>query len=280
MATLSSPITSHLPGSPSAGIRTLARFGFAAKGIVYLLLGALAVMAATGISGGQTADKQQVFQTIQDMPLGRWLLGLVAFGLAGYVVWRFVQAIRDTEDKGHDAKGIAQRLSFAFSGVVYAVLAYYAGKAAFENSNPDGSGGGSSRQSMVATILEQPYGQWLVGALALGIVGAGVYQIYRAYSGSFAKHVNSSQIPADQQQVVYRMGQVGYTARGIVWGILGYFMLQAAMHANPREAQDTEGAFDMLGAMGSGLLVAVALGFMAYGLYMIVRAKYPILKGV
>ncbi|RTQ45876.1 DUF1206 domain-containing protein [Hymenobacter gummosus] len=279
MATLSSHIPAHLPTSPSEGIRTLARFGFAAKGVVYCILGVLAVMAATGLSGGRTADKQQVLQTVQDMPLGRWLLGLVAFGLAGYVVWRFVQAIRDTEGKGNDAKGIVTRIGYASSALGYAVLAYVAGKAALENTTA-GAGGGNTRQSFIATLLAQDYGAWLVGAIGLTVIGIGAYQLIRAYSGSFAKHVNHSQLPAGQQRLVYRMGQLGYTARGIVWGIVGYFLVQAARHSNAAEAQDTEGAFDLLAAMGRGPLLIVALGMVAYGLYMLVRAKYPILKGV
>ncbi|OON68352.1 hypothetical protein B0919_14485 [Hymenobacter sp. CRA2] len=269
----------RLPASPADGLRTLARFGFAAKGIVYGILGALAVMAATGLNGGRTADKQQVLQTVQDMPLGRWLLGLVAFGLAGYVVWRLVQAIRDTEGKGNSAKGIATRIGYVASAVGYAVLAFIAGKAAFENTSA-GGGGGNTRQSMVAKLLEQDYGQWLVGAAGLFVIGIGVYQLVRAYSGSFAKHVNSSQLPTEQQRLVYRVGQLGYTARGIVWGILGYFLVQAARHANASEAQGTEGAFDFLASIGRAPLLIVALGLVAYGLYMLVRAKYPILRGV
>ncbi|RAK68139.1 DUF1206 domain-containing protein [Hymenobacter edaphi] len=279
MATLSSSIPAHLPTSPSDGLRALARFGFAAKGVVYGILGALAVMAATNVSGGRTADKQQVLQTIQAMPLGRWLLGLVAFGLAGYVVWRFVQAIRDTEGKGNSAKGIATRLGYAGSALGYAALAFVAGKAAFENTSA-AAGGGDTRQTFVATLLAQPYGQWLVGAVGLFVIGVGVYQLIRAYSGSFAKHVNHSQLPAAQQRLVYRVGQLGYTARGIVWGILGYFLVQAARHANANEAEGTEGAFDFLASIGRAPLLIVALGLVAYGLYMLVRAKYPILRGV
>ncbi|UYZ58009.1 DUF1206 domain-containing protein [Hymenobacter latericus] len=280
MATLASHIPTHLPASPSDGIRTLARLGFAAKGMVYTVLGVLAVMAATGTDGGRTADKTQVLQTIQDMPMGRWLLGLVALGLAGYVLWRFVQAIRDTEGHGNSAKGMGKRIAYAASALGYGVLAYIAGKAALENSTAGSGSGGNSRQSFVATLLEQSYGQWLVGAIGLTVIGIGLYQLFRAYSGSFAKHVNSSQIPAGQQRLVHRMGQLGYTARGIVWAILGYFLIQAAMHSNANEAQGTEGAFDFLASMGSGLLLVVALGLVAYGLYMFVRAKYPILRGV
>jgi hypothetical protein len=199
--------------SVSNGIRTLARFGFAAKGAVYLTMGILALLAATGMQGGKTADKQQAVQTIQDLPMGRFLLGLIALGLAGYVIWRFTQALRDTENKGHGAKGIARRIGYAASGLFYVALAFYAGKAAWQNTDVSSAGGsGNSKQSMVATLLEQSYGPWLVGAIGLFIIGTGIYQVWRAYSGKFAKHVNSSQLPANQQQVVFRTGQVGYTA--------------------------------------------------------------------
>lgn len=257
----------------------MARFGFAAKGVVYIVLGTLAVMAATGTQGGKTADKEQALQTIQDLPFGRFLLGLVAFGLLGYVIWRLVQAFRDTEDKGSDPKGLARRLGYAGSGLLYAGLAYAAGRAAFSGGAAN-QGGGNTQQSMVAKLLAQPYGQWLVGAVALGVIGAGLYQIYRAYSGKFAKHVNSSSLPADQQKIVFRTGQIGYTARGIVMAIIGYFILQAALHSNSGEVQGTEGAFDLLASMGPVVLAIVALGLMAYGVYMLVQAKYPVLRGV
>ncbi|MGY2131067.1 DUF1206 domain-containing protein [Hymenobacter sp. HD11105] len=273
-----SSVTSSLPHSPSSGIKALARFGFAAKGVVYIVVGTLAVMAATGVQGGKTADKQQALQTIQDLPFGRVLLGLVAFGLLGYVVWRLVQAFRDTEDKGSDAKGMARRLGYAGSGLLYAGLAFAAGRAAL-SGGASGQGGGT-QQSLIAKLLDQSWGQWALGAIALGVIGAGLYQIYRAYSGKFSKHVNSSGLPAEQQRIVYRTGQVGYTARGIVMAIIGYFLLQAAMQSNSNAAQGTEGAFDLLASMGPAVLAIVALGLMAYGVYMLVQAKYPVLRGV
>lgn len=208
--------------SPSESIRTLARFGFAAKGIVYFLLGGLALLAATGMKGGQTADKEKAVLTLQELPLGRWLLGLVALGLLGYVVWRFVQAVRDTEHKGNKPVGLAKRLGYAGSGAIYAALALYAGRAAVQGAPPSSSGG-NGRQTLVAKVLELPLGEWLVGAAALLTIGIGLYQIYRAYAGKFKKDVDSSGLSSEQKQLVERTGQAGYTARGIVLGILGYF---------------------------------------------------------
>ncbi|HEX8349004.1 MAG TPA: DUF1206 domain-containing protein [Hymenobacter sp.] len=268
-------VSPNLPSS-SDSIRTLARFGFAAKGFVYFLLGGLALLAATNMRGGQTADKEQAVLVIQELPLGRWLLGLVAFGLLGYVIWRFVQAVRDTEHKGTKPVGLAKRLGYAGSGVVYATLALYAARTAWQGAPP--SSGGNNRQTMVAKILDWPLGEWLVGAAALITIGVGLYQIYRAYAGKFKKDVDSSQLSSDQKQVVERTGQVGYTARGIVLGLIGYFLLQAALQSNSNQVQGTEGAFDLLRSMGPMVLGIVALGLMAYGVYQVVRARYPVLQ--
>ncbi|RPD49610.1 DUF1206 domain-containing protein [Hymenobacter sediminis] len=273
--TASNTILSAVPTSPSSGIRALARFGFAAKGIVYLLMGLLALLAASGQKGGQTADKKEAVQTLQDLPGGQVLLGLVAFGLVGYIVWRFTQALLDTEDKGSGAKGIGRRLGYAGSGLLYASLAWFAAQLAMNGTASSGSNG---QQTFTAKVLSWPGGEWIIMALGLAIIGGGIYQIYRAYSGKFHKHVNASGLPANQQRVVYRTGQVGYTARGIVMGIIGYFFVQAGQQSRAEAVGTTDEAFDLLASMGPVVLAVVALGLMAYGLYMLVQARFPVLR--
>ncbi|GAA3919645.1 DUF1206 domain-containing protein [Hymenobacter algoricola] len=274
-------LSSVLPhAAPSRGIKILARLGFAAKGVVYLTMGVLALLAATGMRGGQTADQQQAMQTIQELPMGRFLLGLVAVGLVGYILWRFTQALRDTEEQGSGAKGILKRLGYAGSGLLYVALAFYAGKAAWQDSAVGSGGGGDAKKSAVATLLAQPFGQWVVVAIGLVIIGAGIYQIWHAYSGTFAKHVNDSSLPAPQRQLVFRMGQIGYTARGLVMTIIGYFFVQAGRFSSAQQIDGTEGAFDLLNAMGPAVLGVVAAGLVAYGLYMVVQARFPVLNGV
>ena len=266
-----------LPTTPSSGIRTLARFGFAAKGVVFGLMGLLALLAATGQQSGQTADKKQAVQTLESLPGGRVLLGLIALGLLGYLIWRLTQAFRDTENKGSDTQGIARRVGYAASGLVYASLAWYAAQLALSGS-ADGSGGESTRQTLTARVLDWPAGEWLVMLAGTVTIGVALYQLYQAYSGQFHKHVQSSDIPAGQQNKVYRLGQIGYTARGIVLGIIGYFFLQAGWHSRSGAVGSTDEAFDLLASMGPVVLGIVALGLMAYGLYMLVQAKYPVLK--
>jgi hypothetical protein len=270
-------ISAAAAGSPSAGIKALARFGFAAKGLVYLLMGLLALLAATGQRGGQTADKKQAVQTLQDLPGGPFLLGFIAFGLLGYIIWRFVQAVRDTENKGSGAKGIGRRIGYAASGLLYASLAWFAAQLAW-SGNADG--GSNNQQTLTAKVLSWPGGDWIIILVGLAIIGGGIYQITRAYSGSFHKHVNTSDLPANQQNIVYRTGQVGYTARGIVMAIIGYFFVQAGRQSSANATGSTDEAFDLLATMGPAVLGIVALGLMAYGLYMLVQARYPVLRGV
>ncbi|QDA60861.1 DUF1206 domain-containing protein [Hymenobacter jejuensis] len=270
-------ISSALPASPSPGIRMLARFGFAAIGVVYLLMGILALLAALGQRGGQTADKKQAVQTLQGLPGGPVLLGLIAFGLLGYIIWRIVQAVRDTESKGSGAKGIGQRLSYIGSGLVYASLAWFAARLAW---NGAADSGGNTQQTLTAKVLSWPGGDWLVLLLGLIIIGVGIYQLINAYSGRFQQYINASNLPPNQQNVVYRAGQIGYTARGIVLVIIGYFFVQAGRESRASAVGATDEAFDLLATMGPAVLGVVALGLMAYGFYMLVQARYPVLRGV
>lgn len=258
---------------PRRAFAVLARVGLAAQGVVYLLLGALAGEAAAGVRAAR-ADREQALLTIEHLPLGPWLLGLLALGLAAYVSWRFVQAAFNTERCGYDARGLGKRFFFACSALGYAWLAYYAAALAVQGRHT-----GESQQHLIARALAYPFGQWLLGAVALTVMGIALFQLYQAFAGTMNQEVNCQRLPAGPWQLVYRLGQAGYTARGIVWLILAYYLLLAALHGNAREARDTDGAFDILATMGSGVLLVVAAGFGCYGLYMLVRARYPLMQG-
>ncbi len=130
---------------PSSWIERLARFGYAAKGVVYVIVGILSAQAAFG-AGGKTTDTQGALEAIVAQPFGKVLLSLTGIGLLGYVLWRFVEAIKDPENKGNQAKGIFQRLGYGISGVIYASLAL----SAFQIVLGSGGGGGTSKQDWTA----------------------------------------------------------------------------------------------------------------------------------
>ena len=274
---VSDSLLAAVPRSPSSGIKALARLGFAAIGVVYLLMGVLALLAALGQRQGARPDKEEAVQRLQEVPGGSVLLGLIAVGLLGYIVWRFTQAIRDTEGKGSGAKGLGTRLWFAASGLFYSGLALYAGRLALQGR---AGKGGDAPQSLTAKVLGWPGGDWLILLVGVVVIGIGLFQVYRAFSGRFKSDVNASSLSATQQQVVYRAAQVGLTARSIVVALIGYFLVQAGQQSRAGAVGSTGEAFDLLAAMGPAALGAVAAGLIAYGLYMLVQAKYPVLRGI
>ena len=190
-----------------------------------------------------------------------------------YTIWRLIEAFLDTEDKGTKPKGLARRSAYLFSGLVYGASTYYAAKLLFGNSG--GSEGGDTRQTVVQKLLEQPFGQWLVGALAVGTAAVGAYQIYFSLSDKYRKKIQESKMDRKIKETVIRTGKVGYIARGIVWLIIGYLFLQAALQSDSSEAGGSDSAFSFLeNQYGSWILGIIALGLLCYGLFMFVRARY------
>ena len=133
----------------------------------------------------------------------------------------------------------------------------------------------------MAKVLEQPFGQWLVGIAAALIIGKGIYQLYKAASGKFKNTIKEEEMSKKERATFMRAGRVGYAARGIVLGILGYFLIQAALQSDASEAQGTEGAFNFLSTTGGPYLMAVvAIGLACYGVFMFFKSKYRYMPNV
>ncbi|MFT2007766.1 DUF1206 domain-containing protein [Pontibacter sp. 13R65] len=273
-------MTQHLPSPQPAWVVRFARVGLTAKGVIYCLVGALAFMAAFELGGGnQEAGKQDVFQLILRQPYGQALLALVALGMACYMAWRLIQAVKDTDHKGSDAKGLGTRIGYAFSGLVYGFFAFYAARLVI-GSGSSSNQGEDSRQTLARELLAQPFGQWLAGAVALGLLWMGIYQFYRAFSGKYKKKIKETEIKPEVKGMLIRAGKAGYVARGVVWLVIGYMFLKAALEANSNEAGGSQRAFQFLenSSYGSYLLGIVALGLICYGVFMFVRAKYEVIQ--
>lgn len=251
----------------------LMRFGHAAIGVVYLVVGVLAVQAALG-TGGRTTDTRGALQTILNQPFGKIMLGAVAVGLCGYVLWRFVQAIADPERKGAGAKGLAIRAGFIVSGLAYGALALAAARGVM--SEATSRGGGDQAKSWTAWLLAQPFGTWLVAITGAVIIGVGLAQLYKAYTAKFRENFNLRQMSETEDRWATRFGRFGLSARGVVFGIIGFFLIQAALTFDPNQARGLDGALRTLLQQSYGviLLGVVAAGLVAYGLYMLVAARY------
>jgi hypothetical protein len=252
-------------------VERLARLGYAAKGVVYATVGILAIQAALG-RGGATTGPQGALQTIASQPLGTLLLAIVGIGLLGYALWRFVEATVDPRNNGSDAQGIIQRIGYAVRGVLYVGLAL----AAFRIISGSGGDSGNATEDWTARVLAWPLGTWLVGLAGLIVIGAGLYEIYRAYSEEFQEELKMGAMSHTEREWITRLGKVGLTARGLVFALIGLFLVQAAMRYDAAQAGGLDQALQTLAQQPYGplLLGLVALGLIAYSLFQFAEARY------
>lgn len=254
--------------------RKLARLGFATKGLVYILIGGLAVMVALG-QGGETTDRKGAVTLLQDQPFGNLLLILVTIGLFGFALWEFIAAIFDTEGKGSEPKGIASRLGYAGVGISYAGL----GLAALQLVLGAGSAGQNSdatAQDWTARLLNWPFGTFLVILAGLAIIGFGLFRFYKIIKGKFEENLELGQMKEQTRQIVCWLARFGLGAQGIVFGLIGVFLIVAALQHNPGEARGLGGTLQKLAEQSYGpiLLGIVAFGLVAYGLFSLFEARY------
>ncbi|HEY0971508.1 MAG TPA: DUF1206 domain-containing protein [Gemmatimonadales bacterium] len=253
-------------------VEPAARAGYAAKGAVYVIIGILAAQAAFG-SGGRVTDSSGVLETVLRQPAGRFLLVLLGVGLLGYALWRVVTAVADPEGKGSDGKGIAIRAGYALRALIYGALGVEALRLALAQR---GGGGGDGAEHWTARALTLPAGRWLVGLAGAGVILYGLYQLRRAQTGDIRKRLDLHELGPDAAPWVIRIGQVGVAARAVVFAIVGWFLIRAALESDAREAGGLGEALSQLGSTGYGpwLLGLTALGLVAYGCWQVVKARY------
>ena len=254
-------------------IERLARLGYAAKGVVYVLVGWLAADAARGL-GELPSGSEDVFGAVIDQPFGRTMLAVIALGLIGYTLWRIVAAVADPERKGSDAKGLAVRAYYLGSAVVHGALAAGAVRVLMAGRGRAQVGNGDEMPAHTATLMAQPFGRWLVGGVGVAFLVAAVYQAWLAL-GRYRKKLKPYRLPEWAQPAVGPVVGFGLMARGLVFAIVGGFLMLAAWHARPEEARGLAGALRaVLVQAGPWLLGLVAAGLAAYGVFNLLMARY------
>lgn len=243
----------------------LARWGYAARGIVYLVLGVLALWGV-----GASATTEDALSTVLAQPFGRILLGAVAIGLIGHVLWRLAQGVLNADRVDNDAKGIIGRLASVGSAVVNSALAFTAANMALGSSSGSGSGGESEA---TATALNLPFGNILVGLVGAGLIVGGLIQAWRGISKNYQKRIK---LPANNQGLLHAICATGLTARGVLLAVTGGFLIYAAITVNPEQAGGMSDALDWVHSLpfGSVLYTLAALGLIAFGLYSAIQARY------
>lgn len=246
-----------------------ARAGLAARACIYLLMGALALGLALGRSNAQ-ADQRGALQEVAQHSGGRTLLVLLALGFAGYALWRLSEAAFGVTGEGTDKGPRAKAL---ISGLIYASLA------GTTVTLLAGSGGGTSaaqQQDLTARVMSHAGGRWIVAVVGLAIAGAGAVMIYDGVKKKFEKYLRMSEMSPSTRNVVEKLGMGGTIARGVVLGIAGLLLLQAAVTFDAKKARGLDGALRELAAQpfGEVLLGLAALGLIAFGIYGFAEARW------
>lgn len=256
--------------------------GFFTKGVVYLLIGTLTFMAAIGLQGDITS-KDGVVKFLLSLPAGKFLGALVAVGLFAYALWRLSQVFYRPKKNGKKPDGVKNfftRMRFFYSALLYGYIAYSFGKpliSALSGTQSSGTGGENQQQKAALwELLTHDWGKILIWVIALIVAIQALWQFKLAYTARFMKKIDHYPDVRHEYDFIRKSGRFGYAARGLVFGIISFFLIQVILHHNASAYKGAEGALQYLLSFsyGSVLLAVTALGLAGYGVFNIMVARH------
>lgn len=254
----------------------IGRVGIAARGVIYASVALMAFQVASG-DQGKEIDRQGALEGVSHQPLGEALLVLLAGGFVAHVAWRVMKAItgasegRDDED---GSKETGRRILDLGRAAIYVSLTVTTIRVL--NRDSDSGSSDERAKSFSAELMSNSLGRWLVIAIGLGLVVTGIVLLVRAGRQKFEEHLDLGEMSTWQRTWLPRLGTVGYGARGVVAALVGAFVVQSGVTFDPHKAEGISGALNRLAnrPFGPGLLTAVGLGLLAFGLFSFVEARY------
>lgn len=252
-------------------LETLARVGYFAKGVVYAVLGGVSTWAAIE-AGGQVEGSRGALETVLQQPFGRVLLGILAIGLACYVVWRLVQAAVDPE-VSRDDRSIITRAYYTVSAIAYGALTVYAVRLLFSDTSSSSS---SSASDYFLGFVPREWLTWVLALVGIAVLVAAARNLVKAVSASFMDRLNLGELNSSARDAVLWIGRAGLTARAAVFVLIGLTFLSAGLTGDSSPEQvGTADALERIGYLGgTWALAAVAVGLFAYGAYQMVKGRY------
>ncbi|MFD6419019.1 DUF1206 domain-containing protein [Streptomyces sp. NPDC060194] len=256
----------------SSAMEYAARWGLAARGVIYLLIGVIALRVAFGDSGGKEADRSGALEEIATKPGGSVMLWVLAVGLVGMALWRLSEAAFG--QAGPDGQKASKRLVSGFRAVFYGFVAFSV--ISFAAGTKGNKSGDQESKDITAKIVDLPAGQFLLGVGGLTIAIIGVVIAVRAIKRSYHKHLKLGEMSQRARKITDFTGVTGGIARGVLFAAIGVFALVAAVKYEP---DDVKGIDDTLRTFtetpaGPWLLVAVAVGLMLFGVFSFAMARW------
>jgi uncharacterized membrane protein len=250
-------------------MEVLTRLGYGVRGVIYIVMGILAVQVALG-KGGALASPQGAIAAIGKQPAGMILLWVVLIGILAYSVWGLVRAIWDPLNKGSDTKGILTRIGYLASAVGYAFLAYTT-YGLIMGTSQSTSG---SPAKILSSIMAMPMGRWAIALVGLIVVVVGLYQIMLGIKAGFEKQFQTYDLTPKEAKLATDVGRFGTAARGVVFALVGGLIFLAAYNSNPSQPVGMDAALATLlhQPYGIWLLGIIAVGLVAFGFYSLLGA--------
>ena len=264
-------------GMPGAGtgidpVIRLGRVALATQGIMYVILGLLAVQVAGGDRKAKPSQKGAI-ENLAHQPFGRVLVGIVALGLLAHFGWRMMLTVRGEPGDDEDGGSVAKRVANVARAAVYASFTYAAVKLALGSGS---SGGGKTEKESTSTVLGWPGGRVLVVVAGLCVIGSGVWNGYKAVTHKFDDNLDLSRLDQAKANGVKAVGTAGYLARGVSFALIGWFLLQAGLDENSGKTKGLDGALRSLADSGNGRLAlfVVALGLVLFGAFRVLDGVF------
>ncbi|MEZ7226205.1 DUF1206 domain-containing protein [Alteromonas sp. DY56-G5] len=252
-----------------------ARVGYSAKTVMYVMLGAFILTSVVNTLNREKASQSHVFITLKQQPLGQVFLAILVVGLACYAFWRWLQIVI-TEKSNDDNIFVhfINKLFFFISGAFYLVAAYAGGKTLLEVRSSESSQDNEKRISEF--LMQYEWGLLLVAAIGLCIIIFAIVQFKHAFTSDFLDKFSMSSLSVFVKRCIKITGRLGYTARGLVYSLVGCFFVIAALLSNPSEAGGLQKALEILmeQPFGPYLIAGVGVGFIMFGLYCALEARY------
>jgi hypothetical protein len=253
----------------SKPLEYLARGGFIAYGIIHLLFAWLALQVAFGSSN--EADQSGALQAVGRQSGGKFLLVLFIIGMVALAIWQaFEAAIGQSGPR--DKAALAERIVSGCRAVLYLYIAFLS----YRVLSGANASQGDSQQSRTSNMMDNTGGRWLVGLIGVIVLGIGIGLIVYGVTKKFEKHLNTGQMSPSVHRTVRRLGMAGYPAKGVAYGIAGILIVAAAVTYDAEKARGLDAALKELAkqSYGSWLLVLIALGIAAFGVFCFFQAKY------
>ncbi|MFG1874394.1 DUF1206 domain-containing protein [Sphaerisporangium sp. NPDC049003] len=244
----------------------LTRFGMACRGVLYALIGILALQIAFG-GGGKEADKTGAVRTVAEQPFGTVLLWLLAIGFLALALWQASEALMGGRKAKDRVEAVAHTVVYALA--VGTILSFLL-------RGTTGSSTDEQSKDLTATVMDWPGGQIIVGAVGLGVIALGLYWIYQGVKKKFCEHLRTGEMSPKTRGVVEKLGMVGYCARGVIAAAAGVFLMQSAITYDPEEAKGIDSTLRSLAdtPLGPWLLVVVALGLVVFAVYCFCESRW------